>query len=57
MNTNNPSKVIKSDSAINESSKPMTSALDFGETTNPNIDPPELSPKFLHSVIKFKLTN
>ncbi|CAD8152072.1 unnamed protein product [Paramecium octaurelia] len=57
LNTNNPSKVIKSDSAVNESSKPMTSALDFGESTNPNIDPPELSPKFLHSVIKFKLTN
>ncbi|CAD8093830.1 unnamed protein product [Paramecium sonneborni] len=57
VNTNNPSKVIKSDSAVNESSKPMTSALDFGESTNPNIDPPELSPKFLQSVIKFKITN
>ncbi|CAK87466.1 unnamed protein product (macronuclear) [Paramecium tetraurelia] len=57
LNNQNPSKAIKSDSAINESSKPMTSALDFGESTNPNIDLQELSPKFLHSVIKFKLTN
>ncbi|CAD8187116.1 unnamed protein product [Paramecium pentaurelia] len=57
LNNNNPSKAIKSDSAINESSKPMTSALDFGESTNPNIDFQELSPKLLHSVIKFKLTN
>lgn len=56
LNTNNPSKGIKSDPA-NESSKPMTSALDFGESTNPNIDLQELSPKLLHSVIKFKLTN
>ncbi|CAD8101286.1 unnamed protein product [Paramecium sonneborni] len=57
VNTNNPSKIIKSDPAMNESSKPMNSALDFGESTSPNIDPPELSPKFLQSVIKFKLTN
>ncbi|CAD8110979.1 unnamed protein product [Paramecium sonneborni] len=54
---NNPSRVIKSDSGVNISSKPPTSTLDFGDSTNPNLDPPELSPKFLHSVIKFKLTN
>lgn len=42
---------------MNESSKPATSALDFGESTNPNLDPPELSPKFLNAVIKYKLTN
>ncbi|CAD8183650.1 unnamed protein product [Paramecium octaurelia] len=54
---NNPSRVIKSDSGVNISSKPPTSTLDFGDSTNPNLDPPELSPKFLHAVIKFKLTN
>ncbi|CAD8168952.1 unnamed protein product [Paramecium pentaurelia] len=54
---NNPSRVVKSDSGVNISSKPPTSTLDFGDSTNPNLDPPELSPKFLHSVIKFKLTN
>lgn len=49
---------MKSDSVANDSSnKPPSSALDFGESTTPNIDPPELSCKFLGSVIKFKLTN
>lgn len=49
--------MIKSDSGVNISSKPPTSTLDFGDSTNPNLDPPELSPKFLHAVIKYKLTN
>ncbi|CAD8099579.1 unnamed protein product [Paramecium sonneborni] len=54
---NNPSRIVKSESGVNNSSKPPTSSLDFGDSTNPNLDPPELNPKFLQSVIKYKLTN
>ena len=31
--------------------------MDFGDSSNPSLDPPELNPKFLNSIIKFKLTN